>query len=47
MMLWSSLQRVDVRRSGEHSWVLKNISSVEIAGHLFASVNGSVNTAVG
>lgn len=30
MILWPSLRRVDVRRSGEHSWVLKNIGSIEV-----------------
>ncbi len=60
MILWPSLRRIDVRRSGEHSWVLKNISSVEIVdgieasfrptgvpGHLFVSVNGFVQMAIG
>ena len=30
IILWPSLSRVDVKRTGEHSWVLKNINSVEI-----------------
>jgi hypothetical protein len=30
LILWPSLQRVDVSSGGEHSWVLKNVGQVEV-----------------
>lgn len=30
MILWPSLTRVDVKRAGDHAWVMKNVASVEV-----------------
>jgi hypothetical protein len=30
VILWPSLARVDVRRAGDHSWVLKNVGGVDV-----------------
>lgn len=30
LLLWPSLRRVDVSSAGEHSWVLKNIGTIEV-----------------
>jgi len=37
IILWPSLGRVDVRRSVEYSWVLKNVSAVEIVAGVEAT----------
>ncbi|OAI44293.1 hypothetical protein AYO38_09845 [bacterium SCGC AG-212-C10] len=30
LILWPSLNRVDVRRASDHSWVLKNVGGIDI-----------------
>lgn len=30
LLLWPSLNRVDVKSTGNHAWVLKNVGSVEV-----------------
>lgn len=30
IIAWPSLHRVDVRRAGDHSWVLKNVGGVDV-----------------
>lgn len=30
LLLWPSLNRIDVKSTGNHAWVLKNVGSIEV-----------------